>query len=1176
MRKLYILAALLLGLTGCSEDTIIYTNPIPGEGTSTVNAELGIASDNTWFEAEDDLNAAVNFKSLGGEVVVNIQTNTTWEYTASDAEWLTLEQDSQADQLVLICEPNLEEAQQQATVTITAGDKNATIHVTQNAYGTLEIIASQNNFHIPACGELTAEFDVQSTDEEWVFETEACTWMLVERKEGKVLITLDPNEETTDREVTFEIIAGKASASPVTEKIKVVQDRAASLQTSLQTVPFAATPTKAKEITVEANFDWTYTCSEASDWLTVNRTDTGLEISAAINSETASRTATITLTAGDGKVNVAEQTITVSQSGFDFDALIIGLEVAAGKLQAALPLSGDVAVTIDWGDGTVEENVTTKQPQHQYTDPDYYVVSVKGTVTALDSNSLDNPEQIVEVYNWGRTGLTSMKGAFAYCTNLTKVDTDRTEAFAKVTTFEQAFYRCENLKEIPQGFLDNATELLNVGNMFSFAYNFTTVPADLLYNCTKITSVNSMFSYTGIETIDENFLSRNTELTDAGVLFASSKLKSIPEKFFANNKKITVLKSLFSQTPIESVPEGIFAGLTDADDFYYTFQGTTNLKSIPAGLFAETPNVTSFKSTFSGSGITEIPADLFKGCTKVESFMSCFNGCANIQSIPADLFKNSGAFATVEKTGFNMVFRDCSALQEIPAGLFDGFTEITSFNNTFEGCSSIATVPSGLFATNTKVTSFAGTFKGCTNLKALPEGMLRGLSKVTSFSGLFSDCTGLEEVGANILDGCTACTNISQMFKGCTALKSVSPDAFAGATAVTTIASLFDGCTALETVPEGLFAAMTNVKTASGIFTGSGIRSVPGGLFASNPAITTFSKIFYGCTALTSLPDGLFASNPNVTDYTSICEGCTALESVGVLFGQSTAEAECSNLFYECTALKTLPEGIFTGLTGAKTFEEAFSGCTALETLPAGLFETNTNVTTVNKCFQNCTALKAVPSRMFGVSTKTKTLSYLFDGCTALETIASDAFSGLAATSTTVMYAFQNCKALKEVPDGLLKNNSTISTYTGLFRYCESLRRLGSESLNCTAASSLTSVFDGCTALEEIGTKPFVNPVKLTSLSGVFKNCSSLKSVPVDIFDECKLLKTVSNLFNGCTALTGESPYTVIGGTKYHLYDRTTENAATTGFTAITNSKSCFLGCTQLSDYAQIPEAWKQ
>lgn len=62
---------------------------------------------------------------------------------------LTIEKDDVADQLVLNCEGNKVEEQQQATITITAGDKTATISATQNAYGTLEIAASKTISRFP-------------------------------------------------------------------------------------------------------------------------------------------------------------------------------------------------------------------------------------------------------------------------------------------------------------------------------------------------------------------------------------------------------------------------------------------------------------------------------------------------------------------------------------------------------------------------------------------------------------------------------------------------------------------------------------------------------------------------------------------------------------------------------------------------------------------------------------------------------------------------------------------------------------------------------------------------------------------------------------------------------------------------------------------------------------------
>ena len=363
MKKLYALTALLLGMTGCSEETITYTNPVPGDEPSGIAAELGISSKNTWFAAEDERNASIGFKSLGGEVVVDIQTNTTWKYDAVNAGWLTIEKDDVADQLVLNCEGNKVEEQQQATITITAGDKTATISATQNAYGTLEIAASKNNFQIPAIGELTAEFEVQSTDEDWIFETKDCPWLLLEQQGDKVTMTLDPNEEIEDRETTFVLIAGEGGGNPVSETIRVTQDRAVYVNVSLKTIPLSPTPTESdkKELGIRSNYDWEYTLSENSDWLSATKTEQGLTITAETNSSGSSRTATITVSAGDGKQNQTEQVVTVSQTGLDLDAFILGIDITSSSLKTYLPFDKAIDATIDWGDGSIE--VSPVRPQ---------------------------------------------------------------------------------------------------------------------------------------------------------------------------------------------------------------------------------------------------------------------------------------------------------------------------------------------------------------------------------------------------------------------------------------------------------------------------------------------------------------------------------------------------------------------------------------------------------------------------------------------------------------------------------------------------------------------------------------------------------------------------------------------------------------------------------------------
>lgn len=1187
MKKLYVLTALLLGMMSCTDETITYTNPVPGDEPSGITAELGISSKNTWFAPVDELNAAIGFKSLGGEVVVDIRTNTAWKYKATNADWLTIEKDDVADQLVLSCEGNKVEERQQATIAITAGDKTATIAVSQNPYGTLEIVASKNNFQLPAVGELVAEFEVQSTDEDWLIETAACPWMLLERSGDKITMTLDPNEEIEDREISFSLVAGEGGGSPVSETISVTQERAVFINVSAKTIPFSPTPldTDRKELVVASNFDWNYVLSENSDWLTVTKTDAGLTLTAATNPDGSSRTATITVSGGDGKANVTEQVITVSQSGIDIDAFILGIDIASSGLTAYLPFDKAIDATIDWGDGTTEEGVTSTYPQHIYTDPGYYIVSVKGSVPSINSDNIPKygaGDMYIEVYNWGRTGLTSMKQAFKGCGNLKRIPSDNTEAFAQITDFTAAFNSCEALEAIPEGLFDAATGVTTLTETFDGCTAITEVPAELLYNLPALTNVQSLLRSTSIAQIDENFFSHNPELTNASIIFSMNKggLTTLPEKLFANNPKITTVNSLLANTAtFESVPAGLFANNPVIDEFRMVF-ASTGLKSIPEGLFANNKEVTSFQAAFQNTKIQSIPADLFAGCDKVETFMTCFSGCSELQSIPADLFKNSGAMnAGTIRTGFNNIFKGCSSLTEIPAGLFDGFVDIAQLNDAFNGCTSLMTLPANLFATNTAVTQFSGTFGGCTSLKSIPEGLFRGLVKVTSFAGLFKGCEGLEEVGGNIIDGCTACTSISQMFTDCTNLKRVSADAFAGAPKISSIANLFENCTSLETVPEDLFAGMDKISTATSLFAGSGIREIPANLFGGNPAITKLDKAFLGCGKLTSLPDGLFAKNNKVSAYTSTFQDCTALESVGVLFGQnSTSSMKCDLMFAGCTSLKALPEGMFDGLTGATTFLNAFKDCSALETLPEGLFAKNVNVTTVATCFQNCTSLKAVPSRMFEANTKTLTLTQLFDGCTALESIAPDAFNGLNATGLGFMKMFLNCTALKEVPDGLFKELK-ISTFTGLFSGCTGLKRVGSEVFNCATTSSsitLTTVFDQCSSLEEIGEKMILNTAKLTSVSSLFRGCSSLKKVPVDIFDEAVKLKTLTSAFEGCTSLEGESPYTIVNGVKYHLYERTAENEAASGFIAVTGSKQCFSGCTKLTDYDKIPTVWKE
>jgi hypothetical protein len=88
----------------------------------------------------------------------------------------------------------------------------------------------------------------------------------------------------------------------------------------------------------------------------------------------------------------------------------------------------------------------------------------------------------------------------------------------------------------------------------------------------------------------------------------------------------------------------------------YTFQGCTNLTSVPANLFKYVTNCNAFTNTFAGcTGLTSIPTDLFKYNTIVSSlgFNGTFINCTSLTSIPAGLFDTN---SNVSSSGFSGSF----------------------------------------------------------------------------------------------------------------------------------------------------------------------------------------------------------------------------------------------------------------------------------------------------------------------------------------------------------------------------------------------------------------------------------------------------------------------------------------------------------------------------------------
>ena len=114
--------------------------------------------------------------------------------------------------------------------------------------------------------------------------------------------------------------------------------------------------------------------------------------------------------------------------------------------------------------------------------------------------------------------------------------------------------------------------------------------------------------------------------------------------------------------------------------------------------------------------------------------------------------------------------------------------------------------------------------------------------------------------------------------------------------------------------------------------------------------------------------------------------------------------------------------------------------------------------------------------------------------------------------------------------------------------------------------------FDQCTSLTSIPQGLFDKCNNVTCFNYTFHRCTSLTSIPQGLFDKCINVTSFYGTFMGCKNLTGESPYTVIDGVKYHLYERSNNNDY---FITPIYRLYCFDDCEKLTDYENIPNDWK-
>ena len=565
--------------------------------------------------------------------------------------------------------------------------------------------------------------------------------------------------------------------------------------------------------------------------------------------------------------------------------------IPADNTVIKLPVQGTgLNITVDWGDGTATETITTEFPTHTYTTAGTYEIAVAGNCPVWGytySSSVNSgntyytyTQYLTKVKQFGE--LSAIQYGFARCENLTEVSGDNIvtdKTFENTTSMQYMFYLCSSLASLDMSG-SNATKVTNMYQMFE--------------QCESLISVN-LRNFNASNVTDMSYMFRNCKkLTNLDLTsFYTSSATNMSNMFIYCENLIYLNLSGFNTSNV-----------TDMSDMFY---GCKSLASLDVSNF-DTSSVTNMSSMF-GSCESLVSLDLSKFDTsKVTDMSDMFRECKSLRSLDVSNFDTSNV------TSMRSLFANCNKLTSLDVSNFDT-SNVTYMANMFYDCSGLVSLDVSKFDTS-NVTNMTGMFNSCGRLTNLDVSNF-DTSNVTNMTNMFYDCSGLVSLDVSKFDTSNV-TNMTGMFNSCGRLTNLDVSNF-DTSKVVFMEYMFTRCYNLTSLDVSIFKT-SNVKSMNGMFYNcSKLTSLDVSNFDTSK-VTNVSKMFRGCRDLKSLQlsNKFKIPTSNITD---MFLGTSNLKSIIIVDNEPLAS--------QFTPVKSQLTGkiIYVPNKSAETaYEESWSG----------------------------------------------------------------------------------------------------------------------------------------------------------------------------------------------------------------------------------------------------------
>ncbi|KAF3978792.1 MAG: DUF285 domain-containing protein, partial [Methylococcales symbiont of Iophon sp. n. MRB-2018] len=162
-------------------------------------------------------------------------------------------------------------------------------------------------------------------------------------------------------------------------------------------------------------------------------------------------------------------------------------QMPSSDLTLTFPSRG--SYTIDWGDGTDEQDITSNNPMHTYDTAGDYTVTATNTITRFNLNNGVDKEKLRNIQQWGTANWTNMANAFHGASNMTMSASDSPD-LGGVTNMSNMFESASVFNQDIGGW--NVANVSNMGAMFFSASAFNQDIGS--WNVAGVTDMSNIFT----------------------------------------------------------------------------------------------------------------------------------------------------------------------------------------------------------------------------------------------------------------------------------------------------------------------------------------------------------------------------------------------------------------------------------------------------------------------------------------------------------------------------------------------------------------------------------------------------------------------------------------------------------------------------------------------------------